>query len=87
MFACITLTLLSVEISEAFDAPLSTTYSTIFVMLVDRGVNRAMEDLSRAEFTPLLCTTLLSLSLRSNDRPTTPNLWRAKWQLQKEEWQ
>ena len=54
--------LVPVEISEALDASLSTAYSSIFVLLVDRGLDRAMEQPPQDELGPILCTILLSLS-------------------------
>ena len=50
-------------------------------MLVDQGLHRAMEDLPRAELSPVLCTILLLLSEAQwqayyNDQPQ----WRRTWQ-------
>lgn len=62
MYACLALPHLPTEISEAFDAVLSTAQSTIIVLLVDRGFDQGVEELPRAKLSLVLCTALLALS-------------------------
>ena len=62
MFAHLTLCHLPAKISKAFDTALSAAHTSVLVLLVDRGLNRAVEELPRAELGPVLHTTLLTLS-------------------------
>ena len=62
MFACLAVPCLPIQIAKAFDPALSAAYTTVLVMLVDRGLNRLLGTLPRDHLANILCTILLSLS-------------------------
>ena len=74
---CLVVSLVFLEIPKALDTGLSTACPAIFVLLVDQGLDRAMEQLHRDELRPLLCTILLSLSEEQ---------WQAYYQELLEAW-
>ena len=51
--------LVPIEVSEALDSTLSVAHSTIFVLLVDRGLDQALKQLPHDELGLLLHTILL----------------------------